>query len=248
VKLKNASPDFVQAASFAMPVELERKLHDAQQQIDATPEYAGNAHIAFTEWLFIGDRRSAPNFTNTGGAIITGAFLNMMMRNSAIAPISDMTGIMEFAGIWKKRGQVFATPSYYVFKMYASADATQPVSVNADAGSYSVKQGVDRLPEIAAVPYLDVVAALSQDGSKLTLFCVNRSLQTDIATKIRLQGFGAARTAKVQVLSSDALSDVNDEVDPERVQPVENSEPVQHDALSHIFPHASVTVVSIERK
>jgi alpha-L-arabinofuranosidase len=248
VKLKNASPDFVQAASFAMPVELERKLHDAQQQIDATPEYAGKAHIAFTEWLFIGDRRSAPNFTNTGGAIITGAFLNMMMRNSAIAPISDMTGIMEFAGIWKKRGQVFATPSYYVFKMYASADATQPVSVNVDAGSYSVKQGVDRLPEIAAVPYLDVVAALSQDGSKLTLFCVNRSLQTDIATKIRLQGFGAARTAKVQVLSSDALSDVNDEVDPERVQPVENSEPVQHDALSHIFPHASVTVVSIERK
>ncbi len=44
-----------------------------------------------------------------------------------------MTGIMEFAGIWKKRSQVFATPAYYVFKMYASADADKLVSSTANA-------------------------------------------------------------------------------------------------------------------
>ncbi len=170
VRLKSPTPDFVAQAAFALPVELERRLHDAQSQIDATPGYAGKAHIAFTEWLFIGERRNAPSFTNTGGAIITGGLLNMLLRNSAIVPISDMTGIMEFAGIWKKRSQVYATPSYYVFKMYASADAAKRVSVTANPGSYSVAQGVDRLPEIASVPYLDVVAALSQDGRRLTLF------------------------------------------------------------------------------
>ena len=31
-----------------------------------------------------------------------------------------MTGIMEFAGIWKRREQVYAVPAYYVFKMYTA--------------------------------------------------------------------------------------------------------------------------------
>jgi alpha-L-arabinofuranosidase len=248
VKLRNATPEFVQAAAFALPVELDRKLHDDQQQIDSTPGYASRAHIAFTEWLFIGDRRNAPNFTNTGGAIVTGGFLNMLMRNAAIVPISDMTGIMEFAGIWKKRSQVYATPAYYAFKMYAGADAAQPVAVTADSGSYSVRQGVDRLPEIASAPYLDVAAALSADGRTLTLFCVNRSVDTDIATRIRVNGFAPARSAKVQLLSSDAPSDANDETDPERVTTAESSEAVPASGWSHTFPHGSVTVISLARK
>jgi alpha-N-arabinofuranosidase len=248
VKMRNATPEFVQAAAFALPVELDRKLHDDQAQIDAQPGYAGKAHVAFTEWLFIGDRRNAPNFTNTGGAIVTGGFLNMLMRNAAIVPISDMTGIMEFAGIWKKRSQVYATPAYYVFKMYAGADVAQPIAVSADSGSYSVRQGVDRLPEIASVPYLDVVAALSADGRKLSLFCVNRSVQTDIATTIHLNGFAAARSAKVQLLSSDAISDANDEIDPERVTTSESSEAIAGSGWTHVFPHASVTVITLERK
>jgi hypothetical protein len=46
-----------------------------------------------------------------GGAIETGGVLNMLMRNSSNVPISDMTGIMEFAGIMKERGQVYAAPA-----------------------------------------------------------------------------------------------------------------------------------------
>jgi alpha-N-arabinofuranosidase len=248
VQLKNPTREFINSAALALPIELERKLHEDQQQIDSVPGYAGKAHIAFTVWLFLGDRRGAPIFTNMGGGLITGGFLNMLMRNSDIVPISDMTGIMEFAGIWKKRSQVFGTPAYYVFKMYAGIDATHLVSVKTESGTYSVSQGVDRLPEIASVPYLDVVAALSQDERKLTLFCVNRSLQTDIAAELRVQGFAVANTAKVQVLRSDALSDGNDEIDPERVQPVDSLEPISPARWSHVFRHASVTVISMERK
>jgi alpha-N-arabinofuranosidase len=246
VKSKSASPEFVQAAALALPVELARKLDDAQKQIESTPGYAGRAHIAFTEWLFLGDRRSAPSYSNTGGALITGGFLNMLMRNAKIVPISDMTGIMEFAGIWKKRSQVYGTPAYYAFKMYAGSDAEQPVAVTTDSGSYSVRGGVDRLPEIAGVPYLDVVGALSHDGHKLILFCVNRSLETDIASKIRVRGFATEGVAKVQVLRSESLSDENDEMEPERVQPVESTERVEAGEWQHVFPHASVTVISID--
>lgn len=247
VLLKNAAPNFVDAAAFALPVELARKLREEQEQIDDTPGYKGKVHVAFTEWLFVGDRNSAPIFTNTGGAIITGGFLNMLMRNADIVPISDMTGIMEFAGIWKNRGQVYASPGYYVLKMYANANAARLVSVTSDAGAYSVANGVRRLPEIASVPYLDVTAALSEDGKTLTLFCVNRSLDTDIPTTIRLHDFAAASTAIVRTLSSHALTDGNDEVSPNRVVPSESVETVQPNGWTRTFRHASVTVISIER-
>jgi alpha-N-arabinofuranosidase len=233
---------------LALPVELGNRLRQAQAQINGTPGYDGKAHIAFTEWLFIGERHDAPSFTNSGGAIITGGFLNMLMRNSEIVPISDMTGIMEFAGIWKKRGQVYGTPSYYVFKMYANADIANVVEVTANAGTYSVSEGVNRLPEIASVPYLDVVGALSQDGKTLTLFCVNRSLETDIPADIRLHGFEPAHVAAVHTLGARSLTDANDEIYPTRVKPVDAEEVVQSSGWSHIFPHASVSVISLHRK
>ncbi|MGA2169000.1 MAG: alpha-L-arabinofuranosidase C-terminal domain-containing protein [Terracidiphilus sp.] len=248
VLLKNPTPEFVTEAAFALPVELGNRLRQAQSQIDSTAGYSGKVHLAFTEWLFIGRHTEAPSFTNTGGAIVTGGFLNMMLRNSQIVPISDMTGIMEFAGIWKKRSQVFGTPSYYVFKLYANADIEKPVAVTVNAGSYSVAQGVKRLPEIASVPYLDVVAALSRDGKTLTLFCVNRSLDKDISTNIRLHDFTAAHAVAAHTLSAPNLADANDEVAPDRVKPVDSVEVVQPDGWTHTFRHASVTVISLDRK
>jgi alpha-L-arabinofuranosidase len=248
IRAKTPGPDFIAAAAFALPVELERRVQDEQKQIDGTAGYAGKAHVAFTEWLFIGERRSAPSFTNLGGAIITGGFFNMLMRNSAIVPISDMTGIMEFAGIWKKRSQVYATPAYYVFKMYAGAKATQRISASANSGAYSVTQGVDRLPEITNVPYLDVVATMSQDARRVTLFCVNRSLDTDIASTIRLQHFDGGGIASVQVLRSASINDLNDEINPGNVEPVDSAEPIPAGAWTHVFPHESVTVIAVDRK
>jgi alpha-L-arabinofuranosidase len=248
VLLKDPAPEFVNEASYALPVELERKLRDAQNQIDNVPGYKDKVHLAFTEWLWTGGRPNAPNFVNTGGAITTGAFLNMMMRSSSIVPISDMTGIMEFAGIWKAKGQVFATPSYYVFKMYSSAASAKLVDVTVDSGLYSVAQGVKRLPNIENVPYLDVVAAVSQNGGRLTLFCVNRSVSSDITAHIALDHFAAASTASVQTLSSASLTDRNDETAPTRVIPAASTEQLPNGNWTHVFPHASVTAISIDRR
>lgn len=244
VQLPDASPDFVAAAGFAMPVELARRLRAQQQQIDATPGYRDKAHIAFTEWLFAGGRNGAPSFTNMGGAVLTGGFLNMLLRNSDIVPISDMTGIMEFAGIWKKRSQVFATPAYYVFRLYASADADRTLATDVRSGSYSVQQGVDRLPRIDDVPYLDVVATRSHDGRTLTLFCVNRSLDADIPAEIHLHDFAAAQ-ARVQVVRSGSIVDANDELRPTRIHDTDETEPVPAGAWTHTFPHASISVITL---
>jgi alpha-L-arabinofuranosidase len=248
VQQKSPTANFVAQASLALPVELERRVRQEQQQIDSAPGYAGKAHVAFTEWLFIGERLNAPNFINMGGAVLTGGFLNMLLRNADIVPVSDMTGIMEFAGIWKKRSQVFGTPSYYAFKMYAGADIAKAVSVTSHAGLYSVEHGVNRLPEIASVPNLDVAAAISADGKTLTLFCVNRSISTDIPTKIDLHNFAAGNEAEVNVLTSSSLTDSNDEISPTHIAPTESREAIRPEGWSHVFPHGSVTVIAFMHK
>lgn len=246
-QMPRPNTDFIAQAAFALPIGLEEKLKLMQQQINETPAFANKAHIAFTEWLFIGHRPGTPNFTNMGGAINTAGFFNMLMRNSSIVPISNMTGIIEFAGIWKKRSQVYAAPGYYVFRMYSTAHALRPVSVETQSGNYTVQHGVSRIPDIANVPYLDVVAALNDKGDTLTLFCLNRSLDTDIPANIRISGFTAAKEVTLQTLRGASIDDVNDEDDPERVIPVSSQEHRTDNALRHVFPHESVTSLVFHR-
>jgi alpha-L-arabinofuranosidase len=247
-KLAHPSTDFMTQAAFALPVELGRKLRADQQQIDENPPFAHRAHVAFTEWLFVGNRDGVPSFRNMGGAVDTAGFFNMLMRNSDVVPISDMTGIMEFAGIWKNHGQVYGAPGYYAFRMYSTAHPATPVEAISDAGSYSVKNGVERLPEIDNVPYLDVTAALDESKEALSIFCVNRSLDIDIPADIVVRDFAGSASAEVQTLRSASISDENDDDEPERVVPVTNQEKVSNGHLQHIFPHESVTVITLRSR
>jgi alpha-N-arabinofuranosidase len=248
VELKSPPDDFVTEAALALPVELGRRVRQEQNQIDDTPGYKDKAHVAFTEWLFIGERTNSPSFLNLGGALETSGLLNMLLHNADVVPISDMTGIMEFGGIWKKRSQVFGTPAYYAFKMYASADIARTIAATANSGLYSVQHGVRRLPQIDSVPYLDVAAGLSADGKSLTLFCVNRSVTTDIPADIHFHGFDTAHEANVNVLSASALADGNNEDSPDRVVPVEGVERIPPTGWQHVFPHESITVIVVRHR
>ena len=179
---------------------------------------------------------------------MAGAFLNTVLRHATEIEITDMTGIMEFAGIWKKRSQVYATPAYYALRMVSTAHATRPVAVDTQSGSYSVQHGVGRLPDIADVPYLDVVAALDDAGDTLTLFCVNRSLDTDIPANIRIDGFTPSAQAAVQTLRGDSIDAANDEDDPEHVVPERSQDALKAGFLHHTFPRTSVTVITLHKR
>ena len=248
IQMPHATADFIAQAAFSLPVGLEQKLKSQLEQIDQNPAFAGKAHIAFTEWLFIGRQPGTPTFTNMGGAIDTAGFFNMLMRNSSIVPISNMTGIMEFAGIWKKRSQVYAAPGYYVFRMYSTAHPNRLIKVHTESGRYSVQRGVGRLPDIADVPYLDVVGALNEKMDTLTLFCVNRSLDTDIPAAIQLAGFTAGSDAQIQTLEGSSIDDTNNEDDPEHVIPMRTGAHLTTNSLRHVFPHESVTVLVFHRR
>jgi alpha-L-arabinofuranosidase len=244
VQVRHPSPDFIAKATFALPVELERRLRGMHQQFQDSP--TPGVKTAFTEWLYwSSEDQVSPRYDNMGGAIGTGGFLNMLLRNADIVPISDMTGIIEFGGIWKKRGRVFGVPAYWVFRMYSNADATRVVETQSNGERYDVDQGSTRLLKIADVPYLDVVAALNGSGKKLTLFCVNRHLTRDLKTNLVINGFHPTR-ASAHSISAESIYEKNDETEPEHIHPRDSSIPVSSSEIAYTFRHESVTVIEVE--
>jgi alpha-L-arabinofuranosidase len=241
----STDPDELARDAFALPVELGRRLQAMQGQIDESSHFKDKAHIAFTEWLFAAGSPDAPKYDNMGGAIAAGGFFNMLLQNANAVSISDMTGIIEFAGIWKKHSVVYAAPSYYAFRMYSTADIKTPIAVDNTSGTYDVHGGITRLPDIANVPYLDVVAALNQAGDKLTIFCINRHLTDDIPADIDLNGFGAIQPASVQTLRAASIYDVNDQLRPHAIVPADSTAEVAQSHIHFTFPHESITRIEL---
>jgi alpha-L-arabinofuranosidase len=240
----NATAEFRTMASLALPTGLEKQMHAIHEQIQQSP-HRDHVKTAFTEWLMISNSRTGLHFTNMGGALFAGGFLNMIIRNSDIVPISDMTGIMEFGGIWKKRGQVYGAPAYWVLREYASSHPTTLLHVESNSPTYSVSHGVNRLPEIANVPYLDVVAAESSDGKALVLLCVNRHLTRALTASFDFASLGVkGQSAKITTIRGDSILAENSEEDPGNVRPITQEVSV-HGLFAHKFPNASVTVIQI---
>lgn len=251
--LANPTPEFTAAAAYALPYAVGPYFDKVEAQVDEHPELKGKVHLAVTEWLFnskgFGERNftdESPSWLNEGGAVMAAGFLNTVLRHTAEIKITDMTGIMEFAGIWKRREQVFAVPAYYVFKMYTAVKGDTVLPVSSDSGSYNVKGGVRPLDDVADIPYIDVVVTRSADGSRLTLLCVNRSLNQDVPVNFDLGQLRATAAAEVEQISATNRYEQNDEVEPLHIVPVPGSIAKPGvGPLAITLPHESVTVIHV---
>lgn len=248
-----ASPDFVAAAAYALPYAIGPYFDKAQAQVDQHPGLHGKVHFAVTEWLFnskgYGERNftnESPSWMNEGGAVMAAGFLNTVLRHTADINIADMTGLMEFAGIWKRREQVYAVPAYYAFQMYTVVKGDTVLLVTSDSGAYNVSGGDRPLNQIENIPYVDVVATRSADGRTVTLLCVNRSLEEDIPTRFDLGSWHAAGAVQVRQIKAGNRYERNDEVEPEHIVPLPSTiEPQRSGDISVVLPHESVTVLHV---
>ena len=243
----NPTPEFIAQAALALPVGLERQLRLMKQQLDGDAKSKGKVTIAFTEWLFAGPVKQTPMFNNHGGALCTAGMLNTLLRTSDFTTISDMTGLIEFGGVWQKKARVYGVPAYWAFRMFSTADATRLVESQVKGERYDVVDGVRRLPNIPAVPYLDVTAALNDAGDKLTLFCVNRHLSRDLRSTLQLKGFAAASARGLQLVAPD-LYTVNDDANPEAVTPQPVTVQAKGGEFEYTFPSRSLTVIELARQ
>jgi alpha-N-arabinofuranosidase len=247
VLLPEATNEFRTMAMLALPWGLSERIHAMKQQ--ALDAHRPKVQFAFTEWLMIADHsHTVPSYNNVGGAVFAGGFLNAMIRNSDVVSIANMTGIIEFGGIWKKREQVYASPAYWVLRTYANAKPHTLLRVDSTSPTFNISKGVTQMPDVVGAPYLDVVAAQSEDGSKLLLLCVNRHVTRPETAVVDLSSFELGiGSAQVTTIAGDGVLDGNDEYNPNRVIAVTHTERFAS-KYSHTFPTASVTVIEIPLK
>jgi alpha-N-arabinofuranosidase len=247
VALQAASPDFKASSAYALPYEVGRNLQQMEAQKDAVPGYRGKVHFAMTEWLFSGrgqGGKEGPGFSNEGGALMIAGVFNTLIRTSPIVELTDMTGVLEFAGIWKQREQTFATPSYYTFRLYSSVKDNTILPVKTDSGTYDVHGGIQGYEEMTGVPYIDVVAALSPDGKVLTLFSINRDLKKDIPVQLEMGWFHPGPKVDVEQIKAASRDQANSDVNPRHVIPVSSTFTVEGQGpASYTLPHESVTMM-----
>jgi len=242
---KDAGRDAAWAADFAIPVGVARALEPVKAQIEANPAARDKVKLAYTEWLFWAPEGSDyPRWDNLGGAVLGAGWMNMLLGHADFVPVSDMTGLLEFAGIYKRRGRVFVTPQYWAFWLYSNLAGDIPVETRTEVSEYDVHRGERRVPEISDVPDLDVLATADDRGSSLTLFVVNRDWRKSIPATIQIEDFAVGSQATVRTLNADSILATNDEEHPERVRPVETSIHLMGGNLRHEFPAHSVTAIS----
>jgi len=246
---KQAGRDAVWAADFALPVGVARALDPVKAQIDANPATRGKTKIAYTEWLFITEQESDyPRYDNLGGAVIGAGWMNMLLSHADFVPVSDMTGLLEFAGIFKKRGRVFVTPQYWALWLYSHYAGDTPVETRTEVSEYDVHGGSRRVPEIPEVPNLDVLATTDSKQPSLTLFVVNRDWTKPIAATIELKNFAPASRATVHTLNADSILAKNDEQHPETVRPATADLTIAGNSFRYEFPAHSVSVISLSAR
>ena len=245
VQLPSASTEFRTMAMLATPWGLADRIDAMHQQVVAAGR--PDVRFAFTEWLMITFTHNMPNYSNQGGAVFAGGFLNTMLRKSGDVALADMTGVLEFGGIWKKKEQVYVSPAYWVLRSYAQARPHLLFQVASDSPMFSISHGVTQMPEVKDVPFLDVVAAESEDRSGLLLFCVNRNPNGPETAEFDFGELNLSKTAQVTTVAADGLLEENDEYQPERISAITQPEAVGP-TFHHTFPAASVTVIRIARR
>jgi len=252
--LEPATPDFTAAAAYALPYAVGPYFDKVQAQIVAHPALRGKVHLAVTEWLFnsrgYGERNftdESPSWINEGGAVMAAGFLNTVLRHASEINITDMTGIMEFAGIWKKREQVYAVPAYYAFRLYSSVAGDTILPVISDSGTYNVNGGIRPLDRVDSIPFIDVVATERSDSHTVTLLCVNRSLNQDVPVAFDLGDRRISGTVHAEQIAAANRYERNDEVEPNHIVPQAINFPAPvHGKLTVTLPHDSVTVIHLD--
>ena len=226
-------------------IGLEARVRAIRQQAEASAN-GKDVKVAFTEWLLISRTHGGPDYTNMGGALFAGGILNMLLRNADTVSVSDMTGILEFGGIWKKRGQVYGTPAYWVFRTYAGTDPGTALKVESGSPTYSVSNGVRTLPdgcERTVSRYLGGPLQRSQEAAAVLCEPASDRCANGEVRFVCLQccrGF----CANLNHFGSEPACGERRRRPEPGVKPAEDRQ-LMHAGWTHAFPNDSVTIIEV---
>jgi alpha-N-arabinofuranosidase len=181
---------------------------------------------------------------NFEDALVVGLMLITLLRNAdrvkiaclaqlvnTIAPISTVNG----GGVWRQT-------TFYPFMHVANFAKGTVLNLQIQSAQYSN-------PVYDAVPLLDAVAVLNEEGAELTIFAVNRSQDGPLALEGDLRGVGDYKLIEHIVLENPDPSARNTIASPNNVVPRSQ---VQGDfangQLSVSLPRLSWNVIRLAKK
>jgi alpha-N-arabinofuranosidase len=182
-------------------------------------------------------------------AVVGAAVYNLMQRRPKDFAIANRTILYAYmAGIVGiGRDQVVESPTALSAELYSTYDRCQALRVEtagptfdvAPSGSYAGAKGAN---------LIDVSGRLGSDGKALEVFLVNRELEKDIETTVRLSGGLMDGPVEMATLNAPSLRDWNSFENPNNVK-IEHSQPVLKDGeVRLLLPAHSLSKLIMELK
>ena len=194
----------VYAAMMGAPVLIGRNLAGIDQQIKSFAAKPDAVSIAVTEWgpLFGVETKSPyiDHVKTLGSALLAASILKTFIESprTDIANFFKLVDSLFMGWIGLRDGRYVPTALYYMMQLYTQHFGSTLVASKTTSPTFDAP-GIGLVDAVPDVPYLDVVASRSQDGSRLFVLAINKHFGSAITAKLDFSGFtptgeGVART------------------------------------------------------
>ena len=158
---------------------------------------------------------------------MVGSLLNTLIKNSGRVKIACLAQLVNVIApiMTENGGKVWLQTIFYPFYYTSRYGRGTALDCGCECGCYHTERFGD-------VPYLDVSAVLSEDEKTVTVFAVNRSLDSE--SELMISGIDGYKLTKHTVLEGSDVKARNTPQNPENVIPTEK--PISGAAL---LPKAS---------
>lgn len=218
--------------------------HEIEAMLEATHEIVERAGgrrlpIAFDEWnIWLPNGLESSFYALRDGLFAAGVFHAMHRLNDRVTMANLAQLVNVLGAIQTNMTDLVETPIYKAFKLYTGGFADTRVGASVECAEFDAPSG--------RMKFLDASAALSGDGSRLTLAVINRDPLRDLPARVSIEGFRAAPEAHVAVMNGPDVYSANDFEDPDRVKIETAVKSIEPDA-EYVFPAHSVTLITFAR-
>lgn len=181
-------------------------------------------------------------------ALYAAGMLNVFLRQCQglqIANLAQLVNVLPL--IVTGPDSAYATPLYYSFLLHQQME---PVALRAvTRGKFYDIEALGNIPGLKDVPYVDVAASRSQEGSRLALCIVNRHPSSRTFVDITLQGFEEMQLSEGWLLHHNDPLAYNSLEEPQKVKSRKVDLPKKRGSRFKLdLPPVSVSILALEKE
>ncbi len=186
------------------------------------------------------------NFSLREGLFTSGVFHMFYRLCNEIIGANIFSSVNQLGAIETNGLETYRTPVILAYELYARHSGSKVVEATAQVETYDATVP-GRAGKMEDIPYLDVVATLSEDGGHLYLHAINRHHARDIRARIDLRHFIPKGSGKVYELGGPSPKAKNDSEHPSEVRIRESRFESATPRFDYVFPPHSATTLELER-